>query len=166
MLNPLEPHEPEEVLGRTIDKLDDLIYRARAFERGTSLRVVAPNEVGCPTADVEVDVDMESYDDATYLWGAYVSVRHPTDGVREGYHAFVEWGELTSEREVDLRPDVFKLVVEKGWIMLELHRDAQTLEDVFRHLTIGEERRNRQVKAKSAQNDQADDDDDDAEGEG
>jgi predicted RecB family nuclease len=99
VLNPLEPHEPEDVLGRTIDKLDDLIYRARAFERGTSLRVVAPDEVGCPTADVEVDVDMESYDDATYLWGAYVSVAQPTDGVREGYHAFVEWNELTRESE-------------------------------------------------------------------
>jgi predicted RecB family nuclease len=99
VLNPLEPHEPEEVLGRTIDKLDDLIYRARAFERGTSLRVVASDDVGCPTADVEVDVDMESYDDATYLWGAYVSLMHPTDGVREGYHAFVDWGELTRESE-------------------------------------------------------------------
>ena len=99
VLNPLEPHEPEEVLGRTIDKLDDLIYRARAFERGTSLRVVDSDEVGCPTADVEVDVDMESYDDATYLWGAYVSSVQPTDGVRAGYHAFVEWGELTRESE-------------------------------------------------------------------
>ncbi|HEY1762177.1 MAG TPA: TM0106 family RecB-like putative nuclease [Acidimicrobiales bacterium] len=99
VLNPLEPHEPEEVLGRTIDKLDDLIYRARAFERGTSLRVVPANEVGCPTADVEVDIDMESYDDATYLWGAHVSVLQPTDGVRAGYHGFVEWGELTREAE-------------------------------------------------------------------
>jgi predicted RecB family nuclease len=42
---------------------------------------------------------MESYDDATYLWGAYVSVAQPTDGVREGYHAFVEWNELTRESE-------------------------------------------------------------------
>jgi hypothetical protein len=99
VLNPLEPHEPEEVLGRTIDKLDDLIYRARAFERGTSLRVVASKDVGCPTADVEVDVDMESYDDATYLWGAYVSVNQPTEGVQEGYRAFVDWGELTRESE-------------------------------------------------------------------
>ena len=64
------------MLGRTIDKLDDLIYRARAFERGTSLRIVSPGDVGCPTADVEVDVDMESYEDATYLWGAHVSVNH------------------------------------------------------------------------------------------
>src|SRR5271166_5088833 len=48
----------------------------------------------------------------------------PTD---ERAHQF----ELVSEQEVDLRADVFQLVVEKGWVLLELHRDAQTLEDVF-----------------------------------
>lgn len=99
VLNPLEPHQPEEVLGRSIDKLDDLIYRARAFERGTSLRIVDASGVGCPTADVEIDVDMESYDDATYLWGASVSVNRSTAGVEEGYRAFVEWGELTRDAE-------------------------------------------------------------------
>jgi predicted RecB family nuclease len=98
-LNPLEPHEPEAVLGRSIDKLDDLIYRARAHERGTSLRLLAPDATGCPTADVEVDVDMESYEDVTYLWGASVSLAEPVDGVVAGYHAFVEWGDLTDESE-------------------------------------------------------------------
>ncbi|HWD97048.1 MAG TPA: TM0106 family RecB-like putative nuclease [Acidimicrobiales bacterium] len=102
VLNPLEPHKPEEVLGRTIDKLDDLIYRARAFERGTSLRVVASNHVGCPTADIEVDVDMESYDDATYLWGASVTVNEPTTSVSAGYYAFVEWDELTRDAEANI----------------------------------------------------------------
>ena len=33
-------------------------------------------------------------------------------------------------------------------MLLELHRDAQTLEDVFRSLTIGDERRNRQLGAR------------------
>ncbi len=112
VLNPLEPHTPEELLGRTIDKLDDLIYRARAFERGTSLRVVPSAEVGCPTADVEVDVDMESYDDATYLWGASVSVNQPTTGVCEGYHAFVEWGELTREAEAKIFRDFWEWLEE------------------------------------------------------
>jgi ABC-2 type transport system ATP-binding protein len=67
--------------------------------------------------------------------------------------------ELVSEQEVDLRPEVFKLVVDKGWVMLELHRDSQTLEDVFRSLTIGDERRNRQLTA-SGQAQSADDEDD------
>jgi ABC-2 type transport system ATP-binding protein len=66
--------------------------------------------------------------------------------------------ELVSEQEVDLRPEVFKLVVDKGWVMLELHRDSQTLEDVFRSLTIGDERRNRQLTA-SGQAQGADDED-------
>ena len=55
--------------------------------------------------------------------------------------------ELVSEQDDDLRPEVFRAIAEKGWVMLELHRDAQTLEDVFRSLTIGDERRNRHLDA-------------------
>jgi predicted RecB family nuclease len=109
-INPLEPHEPEELLGRAIDKLDDLIYRARAHERGTSLRIVDAELMGCPTADVEVDVDMESYDDATYLWGAHVSVTTPTSGVEEGYRAFVDWESLDHESEAEIFRDFW------GWL--------------------------------------------------
>ncbi|MGA7833688.1 MAG: TM0106 family RecB-like putative nuclease [Acidimicrobiales bacterium] len=123
-LNPLEPHEPEEVLGRSIDKLDDLIYRARAFERGASLRVVEPHQVGCPTADVEVDIDMESYDDVTYLWGAHVSLRLPTPGLREGYVAFVEWG--------DVNHDVEARIFQKFWTWLsELRATCREHERTF-----------------------------------
>jgi len=64
----------------------------------------------------------------------------PTD---ERAHAY----ELVSEQDVDVRPEVFQLMVDKGWVLLELHRDAQTLEDVFRSLTIGDERRNRTLTA-------------------
>lgn len=62
----------------------------------------------------------------------------PTDDRAHSY-------ELTSERDVDLRPELFKLIVDKGWVLLELHRDTQTLEDVFRNLTIGDERKNRKL---------------------
>ena len=119
VLNPLEPHRPEEILGRSIDKLDDLIYRARAFERGTSLRVVESTSVGCPTADIEVDVDMESYEDATYLWGASVSVNRPTLGVDEGYYAFVEWGELTRDAEARIFQEFW------SWLSATRERCAQ-----------------------------------------
>jgi ABC-2 type transport system ATP-binding protein len=58
--------------------------------------------------------------------------------------------ELTTERTVDLRPELFRLIVDKGWVLLELHRDTQKLEDVFRDLTIGDERRNRIVGGKGS----------------
>jgi ABC-2 type transport system ATP-binding protein len=57
--------------------------------------------------------------------------------------------ELTTERSVDLRPEIFRLIVDKGWVLLELHRDTQKLEDVFRDLTIGDERKNREVNGGS-----------------
>ncbi|MFZ0768270.1 MAG: TM0106 family RecB-like putative nuclease, partial [Acidimicrobiales bacterium] len=104
-LNPLEPHEREEILARSIDKLDDLIYRARAHERGTSLRIVDAEQMGCTTADVEVDIDMESYDDATYLWGAHITINRATTGVESGYRAFVEWGRLDHESEAAIFRD-------------------------------------------------------------
>jgi ABC-2 type transport system ATP-binding protein len=62
----------------------------------------------------------------------------PTD---DRAHAY----ELTSEHDVDLRAELFRLIADKGWVCLELYRDAQTLEDVFRSLTIGDERRNRRL---------------------
>jgi predicted RecB family nuclease len=89
----------EDRLGRKFDRLDELIYRARSHVRDSALRILEPAQMGCPTADVEVDVDMESYDDATYLWGASVTMNRPLDGVAEGYVTFVEWGELTPQSE-------------------------------------------------------------------
>ncbi len=77
----------------------------------------------------------------------------PTD---DRAHAF----ELVSEQEVDLRPEVFRMIVEKGWVLLELHRDAQTLEDVFRSLTIGEGRRNRKLPSADDEGDETDGQDD------
>jgi predicted RecB family nuclease len=103
---------PEDVLGRHIDKLDELIYRARAQRAGTALRIVDADAVHCPRADVEVDVDMESYGDTTYLWGALVT--RPThedvawDDADDGYHAYAQWGELTRESEARLFADFWR----------------------------------------------------------
>ena len=62
----------------------------------------------------------------------------PTD---ERAHAYA----IDGDDGQDIRADIFRLVADKGWVLLELHRDTQTLEDVFRQLTIGDERRNRQI---------------------
>jgi hypothetical protein len=65
----------------------------------------------------------------------------------------------------DIRADIFRLIADKGWVLLELHRDTQTLEDVFRQLTIGDERRNRQLgpvtESRAADEEEEDDEDED-----
>ena len=55
--------------------------------------------------------------------------------------------DVTSAQDVDLRADLFRLAVAKGWLLLELAREAQALEDVFRDLTLGDERKNRELSA-------------------
>jgi ABC-2 type transport system ATP-binding protein len=90
--------------------------------------------------------------------GVYKLNELPTD---DRAHAY----ELVSEGEVDLRPDLFQCIVDKGWVLLELHRDAQTLEDVFRSLTIGDERRNRQIGAPAEEPEEEEEEDSDEEDE-
>jgi predicted RecB family nuclease len=85
--------------------LDDLIYRSRAHVRGSSLRILDSKLIGCPTADVEVDVDMESYGEMTYLWGSSVTLNQPVEGVESGYRAFVHWAELTPDAEAQIFAD-------------------------------------------------------------
>ncbi len=46
---------------------------------------------------------------------------------------------LTCAAESDPREDVYRLAVEKGWVLRELGREAMTLEDVFVRLTQREE---------------------------
>jgi ABC-2 type transport system ATP-binding protein len=77
----------------------------------------------------------------------------PTD---EKDHSF----ELSGDQDGDLRGDLFRLMVSKGWTLLELRRDTQTLEDVFRDLTKGDERRDRAF-GKAAEELRDDDDDND-----
>ncbi|HWZ92813.1 MAG TPA: ATP-binding cassette domain-containing protein [Polyangiaceae bacterium] len=65
------------------------------------------------------------------------SVRElPTD---ESAHKF----ELTGAQDSDLRAEIFRLMVAKGWTLLELRRDAQSLDVVFRDLTRGDEKLDR-----------------------
>jgi ABC-2 type transport system ATP-binding protein len=105
---------------------------------------------GAPPKKAEVEAAIGT------LPGVARAAELPTD---ERAHLY----EVVSERDVDLRPDLFKLVVDKGWVLLELRRDSQTLEDVFRSLTIGDERRNRRLgPATDADNEDEDEEDDEA----
>jgi len=51
--------------------------------------------------------------------------------------------ELTGPNSGDLRKEISRLLVQKGWVLLELRRDAQSLDAVFRNLTRGDERLDR-----------------------
>ncbi|WP_436493047.1 TM0106 family RecB-like putative nuclease [Actinokineospora sp. HUAS TT18] len=77
--------------------LADAIGLARAWL--ADLTVVRRNEsVHVPRADVEVDVDMESFGDAgAYLWGALLS--GADIGIAPGYRAFVTWDPLPTDDE-------------------------------------------------------------------
>jgi hypothetical protein len=46
---------------------------------------------------------------------------------------------LTPRDGVDLRPLVFSLVRERGWMLRELRRDRHTLEDIYVPATRPEE---------------------------
>jgi ABC-2 type transport system ATP-binding protein len=80
----------------------------------------------------------------------------PTD---ERAHAY----SLSSESTEDLRPEIFTLIAQKGWVLLELHRDAQTLENVFRSLTLGDELRNRKLGAADAEEEEEEEEEDEEE---
>jgi len=100
----------------------------------------------------EVQTALES------LRGVKRVVELPTD---DRAHAY----ELAGEDGQDIRADIFRMIADKGWVLLELHRDTQTLEDVFRQLTIGDERRNRQLGPVSDSPSESDEDDEDVDDE-
>jgi ABC-2 type transport system ATP-binding protein len=52
-------------------------------------------------------------------------------GERNGTKRF----SIETERAVDIRKDLFRLCVERGWVLLELHREQRSLEEIFRLLT-------------------------------
>ncbi|MDY6968712.1 MAG: ATP-binding cassette domain-containing protein [Spirochaetota bacterium] len=44
---------------------------------------------------------------------------------------------VISSTQKDLRPDIFKLIADKGWVLYEMSKESRTLENVFRDLTQG-----------------------------
>ncbi len=75
----------------------DAVGLARAWLADLTL-VRRTESVVVPRADVEVDVDMESFGDAgAYLWGVLLS--GADIGVEHGYRAFATWEPLPTEDE-------------------------------------------------------------------
>ena len=58
-------------------------------------------------------------------------------GGEDGAHTF----DIDGEAKNDLRKSLYRAAVDNKWALLELTRQAASLEDVFRNLTTGEESR-------------------------
>jgi len=87
--------------------------------------------------------------------GGVKSVRElPTD---EKAHKF----ELSGGSDSDIRAEIFRLMVAKGWTLLELRRDAQSLDAVFRDLTRGDEKLDRGANWAAADEAAEEEDEDD-----
>ena len=104
--------------------LDRLIRRARAWRAGGVVRTVHAHELDAARADVEVDIDMESYEHATYLWGALVTARVPVEGIDEGYRAFGEFDRLDEHVEAELFSQLWAWM---GELRTEVRRQGRTI---------------------------------------
>lgn len=89
------------------------------------------------------------------LTGATAIRELPTD---ETAHKF----ELSGPHDADLRAEIFRLIVAKSWTLLELRKDAQSLDAVFRELTRGDEKLDRGADWDSGEDDEDEEDEDEA----
>jgi ABC-2 type transport system ATP-binding protein len=97
------------------------VHEKRVFEGGSAKK---------PPSAEEVQAALEK------LPGVSGVVELPTD---DKAHSF----QIMGAQDGDIRPEIFQLVVAKGWMLLEMRREAQKLEDVFKALTRSDERKDR-----------------------
>jgi ABC-2 type transport system ATP-binding protein len=109
--------------------LEDIRSRSGAVRYTVSIDEQKGEKGTAPTAT-------EVQDALQKLEGARRVAEKPTD---EKAHRF----EVAGAQDGDMRAQIFRLAVQKGWTLLELQRDAQSLDHVFRDLTRGDERLDR-----------------------
>ncbi|MBN1607113.1 MAG: ATP-binding cassette domain-containing protein [Polyangiaceae bacterium] len=80
----------------------------------------------------------------------------PTD---ESVHKF----ELAGPEDADLRASLFRLAVAKGWTLLELRRESQSLDAVFRDLTRDDQMASRGLTSQEEEEDEQEDEDEEDE---
>lgn len=91
------PPERAKALPLTATGPADVVTLAKAWLRDLTL-VRRVHRVEVPRADVEIDVDMESFaDSGAYLWGCWLSGADIGDV--PGYRSFVTWDPLPSDDE-------------------------------------------------------------------
>jgi predicted RecB family nuclease len=86
-------HQPH-----ALQRLRVATQRAQMICEGISLRRTTEGELDIPTADVEIDFDIEwDTDNRVYLWGALIR-----GAGEDGYHGFCSFEPMTDEAEVAL----------------------------------------------------------------
>jgi ABC-2 type transport system ATP-binding protein len=109
-----------------------IINRGRVVARGTESELVAQV---FPSARVEIRLTGASGDVAQTLRSVPAVVRVEALPSRDGSAGFL----VESARDRDVRPDLVKLVMSRGWGLTELHQVGMSLEEVFIRVVAGEE---------------------------
>jgi len=115
-----------------------IIHRGRIVAQGTQEELVAQV---FPTARVELEVGGPADAVAAALRAApgvlrVEAIEASAGRGRDGVAAFA----VESSRDRDLREELGRLVVGKGWRLVELHQAGMSLEDVFIRVVAGEDR--------------------------
>jgi ABC-2 type transport system ATP-binding protein len=114
-----------------------IIHRGRIVAQD-SLSALGSSVGGAQTLDVEIRGPREAVlEGLTRIPGARIVVEAPADGSRGAPPAVLATLETVSGQ--DLREEVFRLSVERGWVLLSLSQRRLTLEEVFINLTMTEE---------------------------
>jgi predicted RecB family nuclease len=121
----LSKDERSLALAGQIRDLPRLVRRARAGVAGGVVRSVSADDLDARRADVEVDIDMESYEHATYLWGALITNNVPLEDIEETYVPFVTFDPLDDEEEARIFAELW------SWLS-ELRRRVTATGHTFR----------------------------------
>jgi len=95
----------------------------RQRERGTRYRVIVEQNGAAPESVRDRLKSLAGVTRCESVSGEAGALAFAIDGTTEG----------------DLRKSIFRAAVDNQWTLLELARESASLEDVFRHLTTGEE---------------------------
>jgi ABC-2 type transport system ATP-binding protein len=95
----------------------------RRRERGSRYRVILEQNGAAPAAVRDRLAGLAGVSRCEAVAGETGALSFAIDGTSEG----------------DLRKTIFRAAVDNHWTLLELARESASLEDVFRHLTTGEE---------------------------
>ena len=119
-----------------LPEVEAVCDRVLIIDRGRIVAEGTPSELrgklaGSPVIRVTIRGTVAAREALSVLPGvAAVEVEETTDETRV---------RLTCAPEGDPREDVFRLAVQKGWVLRELGRESMTLEDVFVRLTRHDE---------------------------